>query len=51
MPVWPSSTTVLAAPHIGYVTHALHQTFYGNSVRNSVRNSVEWLDQWERPIA
>ncbi len=36
-----SQPSVLATPHIGYVTRELYQTFYGDTVRNI----VEWLDQ------
>jgi phosphoglycerate dehydrogenase-like enzyme len=36
-----SQPKVLATPHIGYVTHELYRTFYGDTVRNI----VEWLDQ------
>jgi phosphoglycerate dehydrogenase-like enzyme len=35
-----SQPSALATPHIGYVTHELYQTFYGDTVRNI----VEWLD-------
>ncbi|MBP0588567.1 D-2-hydroxyacid dehydrogenase family protein [Paraburkholderia sp. LEh10] len=40
-----SLDNVLATPHIGYVTHELYETFYGDTVRNI----VEWLDQTQRP--
>ncbi|MGT2477401.1 D-2-hydroxyacid dehydrogenase family protein [Paraburkholderia terrae] len=35
---------LLATPHIGYVTHEMYRTFYGDTVRNI----VEWLDETQR---
>jgi phosphoglycerate dehydrogenase-like enzyme len=36
-----SLQSVLATPHIGYVSRGLYQTFYGDTVQNITR----WLDQ------
>jgi phosphoglycerate dehydrogenase-like enzyme len=36
-----SLENVLATPHVGYVSHELYRTFYGDTVRNI----LQWLDR------
>jgi len=38
---------VLATPHLGYVSHGLYKTFYGDTVSN-IR---QWLDRQSAPVA